>query len=981
MRSISKWIESIDLNTIVSEQDVRTKIAAPLLTYLGYMESIQANEFPIYSFNGRQRNNPKLVDLICFASNDWINHKTRESKNWVQKNSLLSFELKKPSEKLDDAEGQAQFYSMNARTPFYMCTNGINIKIFRMKDYSVDEVIFNDDIQKLLDKWPNICNIISYEKLIELKKENIVREERIYLDYCVTLKRQYEDMYSWYWQQTAVLPCSEKEITLNEVIETTNNIVLVGKAGTGKTTYLHRVFIEVCKKYINNVSDVIPVFLSAKLWKRDFTSISEGIFSELETFIPSLTKEFLDNEIRNKRIFFLIDGIDECFCDRDILIHELNKFSSKTIASVRDNIIYEKLFDFTIYNLPILDEKRMIEIAASILKQTMDGQIYTMQRELKNILQTPIYFNMWLMYKLNNENSREPVNIAELYRSFTSYLLKQHVASKGIIDVNNINLNSLQNILSNFAYNLYELERPDIVKSISEIYPDSVQLIYKIFLHSGLIFETTDTCEFQQHSLKEYYYARYILDNEKKMERFLKEKSQNNNYEEIFLILIGLNKNLKIQNIILNYLLENNLSLYIKCLHRRYNFSTYIERNKDKEFYNIFFQTILYTYCKIIDLYFPKIKENFLPFCCLENYSEKMRIGMRCSVDRSTNSIGINIFAVENDSVSFLEITYQNNAPKILVCVDDKNIEMPYGIFKDTSGLFQYNLNVLGKGVDYAREIAIDMIYSNIETILKEGRLLRNEVPMMHFCFIEECLRNASPIHISVDDEKEYNLSLGKQNVEELLDVFLKFFSYRVPMRHLQNNFTFGLLWTLLYINKKNDVDFSKIIFPNKLDQPIGAAGWIWNYYCDDDIILWIKNYHEISQIAYREFVEKIFPELKDNLNYYQIGPIKYYIEIELPNRQRDDFFSCGSLSIRYHMVENISESDPLIKVVDKMDFVENESYLGELEKERIFFNRKNLNYNVISRCRLDYVLDSQKNIREFVYNKLKDDFKKMFNE
>ncbi|EAG7311826.1 hypothetical protein BLG74_15210, partial [Listeria monocytogenes] len=101
---------------------------------------------------------------------------------WVKQNSLLSFELKKPSEKLDSAEGQAEFYSMNARTPFYMCTNGQQLKIFGMKEFSADEVIFDGMIENLAEEWSRIYSKISFKSLRPLKKVNDEKNEKIYLD-------------------------------------------------------------------------------------------------------------------------------------------------------------------------------------------------------------------------------------------------------------------------------------------------------------------------------------------------------------------------------------------------------------------------------------------------------------------------------------------------------------------------------------------------------------------------------------------------------------------------------------------------------------------------------------------------------------------------------------------------------------------------------------------------------------------------------
>lgn len=62
------------------------------------------------------------------------------------------------------------------------------------------------------------------------------------------------------------------------------------------------------------------------------------------------------------------------------------------------------------------------------------------------------------------------------------------------------------------------------------------------------------------------------------------------NYEEIILLLVGINKDKVIQDKILDTLLVKNLSLYVKCLKRRYNFSRDFEENKDRNFYETFLE-------------------------------------------------------------------------------------------------------------------------------------------------------------------------------------------------------------------------------------------------------------------------------------------------------------------------------------------------------------------------------------------------------
>ncbi|HDM9678758.1 hypothetical protein J0N75_07820, partial [Listeria monocytogenes] len=601
-----------------------------------------------------------------------------------------------------------------------------------------------------------------------------------------------------------------------------------------------------------------------------------------------------------------------------------------------------------------------------------------------DLLKTPIYFNMWLTYTINEAEERlnHTLNIAQLYQSFTSYLLKSHNRSKGNFDIETIPISSLQVILSKFAYDLYEMETSDIVNSIKEIYPNSIQSIYKILMQSGLIFETADQCEFQQHSLKEYYYASYLLSNNKLLEEFLNEKSGLHEYEEIFMILVGLTKEIPRQKYILDSLLEKNFSLFVKCLHRRFNFSDEFEKNKSKSFYEEFFETIATNYNKIIDLYFSDFRRFFSPFCWMDDYSKDAGIHFDCSVDVNTNSVGVQL-SVAKDKGWNIEISYSDKSPQIVTKKNDKCIEVPYTTFKGSMGNFHYNLSSMGKGIDYAREIAIDMIYYNIESILKEKRILEIESPVMRFIFIEQWLKEASPLQIEFDNEvKTYNLSLKKQSIDELLLLLKGISSYPINSRRNESgSFTFGILWYLLYINREYTIDYEKILFPDMLTEPIGEKKhWIWNYYSDEDIQEWLRNYYYFGQITYREFVDKLLPNLKNDLSYYQTGPFQHTIEINLPDRKGDNF-SSGGLSISSHLVNSIRDSEPIISISDSSRIRGGGEEIYEtLKKESLFFNRK-LTYLGNSSCSLDYIFKQENNIREFVYAQLQEDLKKIFTQ
>ena len=89
-------------------------------------------------------------------------------------------------------------------------------------------------------------------------------------------------------------------------------------------------------------------------------------------------------------------------------------------------------------------------------------------------------------------------------------------------------------------------------------------------MQSGLIFETAEGCEFQQFSLKEYYYALFITNNVlDQLEIFLDKHFVDPNYEEITLLLVGINKDKVIQDKILDALLAKKFNTLCKMFKKK----------------------------------------------------------------------------------------------------------------------------------------------------------------------------------------------------------------------------------------------------------------------------------------------------------------------------------------------------------------------------------------------------------------------------
>lgn len=202
------------------------------------------------------------------------------------------------------------------------------------------------------------------------------------------------------------------------------------------------------------------------------------------------------------------------------------------------------------------------------------------------------------------------------------------------------------------------------------------------------------------------------------------------------------------------------------------------------------------------------------------------------------------------------------------------------------------------------------MIFSNIDENLKNTKLLEFDTPEMISFFIEDFLKSASPLSVSRDNEtREYNLSLKRQTIDELLDLCRGLYRYEIKMRS-RNGFSFGGIWYLLYINK--------------------------------------------------------------DLALYQVGPIQYNIDIKLPDCDSNDSFSQGSIATSFSLVGSVQNSDPKVSIV-KHDtiLIDRVSYYDQLRREARFYNRA-LSIGSNSDSIFTYLFDKEMNARSFMYDTLR---------
>lgn len=153
-------LEEIISKRFNTEKEVEIRFILPLLSLLGYTEEDRADGCPVEIYEG-VRKILKEADFVLF-----------DGKNRAKDNALLVIEAKTVDKKLDKYVPQARSYAMWLGTPYYLVTNGDDIKVFHFRSaISSDVEVFNGKRQELTMTFGNLYRYINKEAIIEYKRQ------------------------------------------------------------------------------------------------------------------------------------------------------------------------------------------------------------------------------------------------------------------------------------------------------------------------------------------------------------------------------------------------------------------------------------------------------------------------------------------------------------------------------------------------------------------------------------------------------------------------------------------------------------------------------------------------------------------------------------------------------------------------------------------------------------------------------------------
>jgi len=320
----------------------------------------------------------------------------------------------------------------------------------------------------------------------------------------------------------------KKPIDVSELVENEHRLILIGEAGSGKSTTLRWLTKEYGRKYREGKSNNVPLYV-------DLADCSpEGLFEENIFKLSKLSSEALQILINEKRLFFVFDGLDNFSGD----IAGLKQFiiqskECRIVISSRpgfSSYIESSLKWKTAHLNPLSKPKERIEFINKYLpgeenaqlRQELYNKIEKNNAKLRDLCKVPLLFYMVICvavdHRRRNRDNLEiiPNTRTELYEYFISNLtdhalasgrIKNDIEQGGIVD---------QILPCLFFYmqceNSIKIKRKDAF-DLNTQYKSKIGEVLAISREIGLLVERDQMLHIGLHqSFQEYYAAIRLKD-------------------------------------------------------------------------------------------------------------------------------------------------------------------------------------------------------------------------------------------------------------------------------------------------------------------------------------------------------------------------------------------------------------------------------------------------------------------------------------
>jgi len=743
-------------------------------------------------------------------------------------------------------------------------------------------------------------------------------------------------------------------------------VLLLGEAGYGKTYEAISLLKSICVD--EDTEKIIPFYLPLSEYGLLFGNIKDGIRNKVTPFVKGNADELIEEWLKSGNVVLILDGIDDIVKeeDRTKFILDVKNISQQYsecyyFVTSRINRYHQELDEFNQHYLVGLDRHTIQN------KLWEEGITVHVPEDYYQLFANPLFLEAGKTV-LKKSPHREMFNRSVLFEELIKLLYAEWNQRKGIKISQPLSFVEVVSVLGKFAfesfnkpaYGFFEFEQ-----NILSLLPSHNRSgIIGSVLSSGII-RVTDGVAFTHKLFKEfcvayYLFLQYPLSKNKALYLSLINRDE---WKEVFIFLVGMHNCLELQDEFLDFLMENNLKLYVECINAKSDLYRSKQNIEHRVLAQRYLEQIYKTYIFIVSTYFKSIAFDFEP-----------RINKNHNPDLELIIVGS--LSADAKHLSYW-LDYSLSPEKNVFIIDESEL----GIYREEKnknakvfgyksfGTYYINLSLSGLEGDSGRKIAIDLIKKQLDNILDKKLLEESEYllcervndsrsklkelkDVFDFCemkkWVEQQIESVKPKHPDAEI-RGYNHS-----GVELFDLWS---------------------WLKCLIDRKSV--FNECVLPGR-DVVPGEKDihYIWDLYSTKQLENRIGKFFEFHQLSYRDMIDRNFPTLANMFSQYLDSPYKNIIIFDKEEEAKEDGFFSQPGFTYYHIA--VQEGDSIKSEIREAT--------GEIQEEGIFeqmtmsYQRlgKQMHRGKIGSTIIQPYLDNQV-LQKYVYRSIKESLEEVF--
>lgn len=700
----------------------------------------------------------------------------------------------------------------------------------------------------------------------------------------------------------------KKEHSLDTLVNT-KRVLLLGDAGFGKTYESINLLRSICKA--ESFGALLPIYLPLMELGTIYDSISEGIAQKIRPYCSGSTEEIIKKWVDDGELVLILDGIDDITEPdfRTKFFVELKQLGEQYdscyfFVTSRLNRYHGGLDEYSSYYLTELSDTTILT------KLREEGISTDIPRSYYQLFKNPLFLKAGLAVLKENTHLVQ-FNRSTLLEKLIELLYGEWDQKKGIVTTKPLCCAEIILLIGNLSYQKFNQASYRLIEFEQRIVGltesrDNNNILGAV-LSSG-IFRLADKITFTHKLFKEYCVAFYLFTSYpfNSNKQLYCSLIQEDEWKEVFIFIAGLFDNIRDQDAYLDFVMENNLPLYIECVKSK---SDLIEDTGCRDNVSVatrYLTQLHKTYTYIVSTYFAPIWMCFDPKPGKTDlHGRKVAIRGHLSADSNHLVYWFDLVSQELDDV---ELTDEGDIVSIRQDLLRKQL-----IEQRNIGIHGINLKLSGLEGDTGRAIAIEKIKHELKEILKKRKLIESKYLLVER--VSACKKKIKAMR------NMNNLQEMQAFVDSDIEAVLK--NSPESAGYTRNNIDMFGFQRLLSILNERGADYLECILPPEDQRPEGeGVCWVWDLFSDDQKIKRVSKFFYFHQLSYVEMVDQNFPMLKNSFSRYMDSPYQTIVRLDLKKEHTPhDYMSHPSL--QYYDVASPTDQilEPQIHLVpEKQD-------------------------------------------------------------